>query len=169
VRRRLTSPWHSGKRSISRALTSAATLALFCLLPSAFCLRAQAQFSLDWWTIDGGGGQSSGGSFTVTGTIGQPDAGRMSGGTFTVEGGFWAIVAVEAPQGPTMGIERQVGSVKVYWPLSANGWVLEKTTTLSGNPIPWQTLNPPYASDAQHYYLLVSPPTGTTFYRLRKP
>ena len=51
-------------------------------------------FELDWYTIDGGGGTSSGGAFTLSGTIGQPDAGVvMSGGNFTLTGGFWAGVA----------------------------------------------------------------------------
>ncbi|MBM4108262.1 MAG: hypothetical protein FJ255_05545 [Phycisphaerae bacterium] len=50
-----------------------------------------AQLSIDWHTIDGGGGTSAGGSFTVSGTIGQPDAGPvMSGGVFALTGGFWA-------------------------------------------------------------------------------
>ena len=55
-------------------------LFLLCLLPSAFCLRAWGQsYSIDWSTIDGGGGTSTGGVYTVSGTIGQPDAGTMSG------------------------------------------------------------------------------------------
>jgi hypothetical protein len=29
---------------------------------------------LDWFTIDGGGGTSTGGVYAVSGTIGQPDA-----------------------------------------------------------------------------------------------
>jgi hypothetical protein len=52
------------------------------LLVLVSCLRAPAQYSLDWWTVDGGGGQSTGSVFTVTGTIGQPDAGVMTGGNF---------------------------------------------------------------------------------------
>jgi hypothetical protein len=43
---------------------------------------------LSWSTIDGGGGTSSGGTFTLTGTIGQPDAGAMAGGVFQIAGGF---------------------------------------------------------------------------------
>ena len=35
-------------------------------------------FSLDWWTMDGGGGTSTGGVYSVTGTVGQPDAGPMA-------------------------------------------------------------------------------------------
>jgi len=41
-------------------------------------------------TIDGGGiMNSAGGSFELSGTIGQPDAGVLTGGAFEVSGGFW--------------------------------------------------------------------------------
>jgi len=46
-------------------------------------------FAVDWYTIDGGGGFSTGGSFELGGTIGQPDAGVMTGGDFQLAGGFW--------------------------------------------------------------------------------
>jgi hypothetical protein len=48
-------------------------------------------FTLDWWTVDGGGATfSNGGSYSLGGTIGQPDAGTSSGGgTYTLDGGFW--------------------------------------------------------------------------------
>lgn len=45
--------------------------------------------TLDWSTIDGGGGTSSSGSLALSGTIGQPDAASASGGVYTVSGGFW--------------------------------------------------------------------------------
>jgi hypothetical protein len=48
-----------------------------------------AGYNLDWWTSDGGGGTSSGGSYNLSGTIGQPDAGVMTGGSYRLEGGFW--------------------------------------------------------------------------------
>ncbi|MHC4697320.1 MAG: hypothetical protein ACYTFA_11305 [Planctomycetota bacterium] len=59
-------------------------------------------FTLDWWTIDGGGDMfSTGGDFELSGTIGQPDANAvvMIGGDFELAGGFWAGVpaAVSAP------------------------------------------------------------------------
>lgn len=47
-------------------------------------------YTLDWSTIDGGGGTSSNGSLALSGTLGQPDAGMSSGGAYTVSGGFWA-------------------------------------------------------------------------------
>lgn len=39
--------------------------------------------------IDGGGATSTGGTFALNGTIGQPEAGRMSDNRFVIEGGFW--------------------------------------------------------------------------------
>ena len=50
---------------------------------------ASAQYELSWYTIDGGGGTSSGGSYELTGTIGQPDAAWSSGGDYELLGGFW--------------------------------------------------------------------------------
>lgn len=58
------------------------------LIPAA----AQAQFQIDWYTIDGGGGSSAGGVFSLTGTIGQPDAGASAGGAFQCGGGFWGTL-----------------------------------------------------------------------------
>ena len=70
----------------TRQTTILACLAAFALIPAA-----SAQFDLSWYTIDGGGAMfSTGGTFSLGGTIGQPDAGVMSGGTFTLTGGFWA-------------------------------------------------------------------------------
>ena len=48
-----------------------------------------AQYELSWYTIDGGGGRSIGGPYTLTGTIGQPDAAAVSGGDYELLGGFW--------------------------------------------------------------------------------
>lgn len=62
-------------------------LALFvCLLLFSTAL---ADYDISWHTIDGGGGTSSGGSYVVMGTIGQPEAGVMAGGSYELLGGFW--------------------------------------------------------------------------------
>jgi hypothetical protein len=64
------------------------------LLHSVFCLRVWGQYSLDWFSVDGGGGTSTGGVYTVLGAIGQPDAGpTMTGGNYSLDGGFWSITA----------------------------------------------------------------------------
>ncbi len=56
---------------------------------------APPSFDLTWNTVDGGGGKSTGGTFEVTGTIGQPDASTaaMTGGNFSLSGGFWPAAA----------------------------------------------------------------------------
>ena len=56
------------------------TLATMAALSSALCLWAMAQYSINWYTIDGGGGTSTEGAHMVSGTIGQPDAGPALSG-----------------------------------------------------------------------------------------
>jgi hypothetical protein len=67
------------------------------LAAAAIAPCAQAQFSIDWYTIDGGGGSSAGGPFSLTGTIGQPEAGASAGGTFECGGGFWGGAGAPPP------------------------------------------------------------------------
>jgi hypothetical protein len=57
-------------------------------------LNAQT-YSIDWYKIAGGGGTSSSGQYSVSGTIGQPDAGgAMTGGGYSLTGGFWSLISV---------------------------------------------------------------------------
>jgi hypothetical protein len=50
---------------------------------------------LSWWSVDGGGHTfSTGGGYTLGGTIGQPDAGELTGDGYTLGGGFWCGGAV---------------------------------------------------------------------------
>lgn len=51
---------------------------------------AMAQFTMEWNTVDGGGGTSTNGSLSISGTVGQPDASlAMTGGSLSMTGGFW--------------------------------------------------------------------------------
>ena len=55
-------------------------------------------YAIDWYTMDGGGETfSTGGSYELSGTIGQPDAGYMTGGEFELAGGFWPVSACFIP------------------------------------------------------------------------
>ena len=65
---------------------------------------ASAQsFTMDWFTIDGGGGTSTGSVYSESGTIGQPDAGVMGGGQYSLSGGFWGVVsAVQVSGAPLL-------------------------------------------------------------------
>lgn len=61
-----------------------------CLALACGASAAADEWELIRSTVDGGGGmRSTGGSFELSGTIGQPDAGSMSGGVFELTGGFW--------------------------------------------------------------------------------
>lgn len=66
--------------------------AVLCLTAAATLLalpEAPTVLNIPWWTTDSGGNTSKGGTFGLSGTAGQADAGQMSGGTYTLTGGFW--------------------------------------------------------------------------------
>ncbi len=51
-------------------------------------------FAIPWNNLDGTGSpprQLIGGTLSLGGTVGQPDAGVLSGGSFNLKGGFWGI------------------------------------------------------------------------------
>jgi hypothetical protein len=68
---------------------TAILLALLCCLALARVVLAQGGYDLSWWTVDGGGSVSSGGGYTLSGTIGQSDVGALAVGGYSLFGGFW--------------------------------------------------------------------------------
>ncbi len=128
---------------------------------------AQAQYSIDWFTIDGGGGTSTGGVYSVSGTIGQPDAGVMSGGNFTLQGGFWAVVAAEqTPGSPFLTVAwTTTNTVLVSWPYPSTGFALEQSPAVDATT--WAgTTNVP-VQKGTNWEIIVAPPAGNRFYRLK--
>lgn len=74
------------RNSKSGPLLGAAAL----LLLASVAIAANGSFDLSWWTVDGGGGTSSGGDYSLTATAGQAEVGAlMQGGTYELAGGFW--------------------------------------------------------------------------------
>ena len=75
-----------------------------------------------------------------------------------------------APTGPPMGVERLAGSVRIFWPLPATGFVLEQTATLTSRPATnvWIQVPFPYQTNATQISVTVMP-GGNQFYRLRQP
>ena len=138
------------------------------LLLAASTVRGQ-NFSIDWFTIDGGGGTSTGGVYSVSGTIGQPDAGHMSGGNFTIDGGFWGIIAVvQTPGAPLLRIFlTSSNTVVVAWPAPSTGFSLQQNGVL-GSPGWVGVTNVPTVVGSEKQ-VIVSPPTGNRFYRLAYP
>lgn len=147
-------------------------LAPLFLLAGVVQVPAQ-NFSLTWFTLDGGGGSSAGGSYAVHGTIGQPDAGSASGGSFTVLGGFWGVSSVApTPEAPMLFIERIPGSqVRLSWALPATAFQLEQTAAPTSPAA--NTAWTPVTATPQTNGVNVSVTTPTAaesrIYRLRRP
>ena len=69
------------------------TILLFGLAAPVLAETA-ATYDLSWWTVDSGGATGlTAGSYTLSGTAGQPDAGSLSFGDYDLAGGFWAMLA----------------------------------------------------------------------------
>jgi hypothetical protein len=127
------------------------------------------QYSIDWSTIDGGGGTSTGGVYSVSGTIGQPDAGTMSGGNYTLSDGFWsAVAAVQTPGAPYLWVTRTpTNTVCIWWAVSPTSWRLQATTNLVSTGSSWTDCS--YQTNGAICYRVGSPPSGREFYRLQWP
>lgn len=150
------------------------TLSLLALL-AVGGLTAPAQYTINWTKIAAGGATTpnTGGVYAMSVTIGQPDAsGPLSGGSYTLVGGFWALpTAVQTPGAPLLSVEKLGGNnVRVYWPLTATGFVLDQTTALATSPATsvWSQVSFPYQTNATHISITVTP-SANKFYRLRKP
>ena len=139
------------------------------LLISTLGFPVFAQYSIDWSTVDGGGGTSAGGGYTVIGTVGQPDAGTMSGGTFSLNGGFWGIIAaIPTPGAPMLNVRLTAADrVILAWPNPSTGFVLQQNADL--NTTNWVNVATSPQIVGNEMQVTVSPPVGYRFYRLRAP
>jgi hypothetical protein len=142
----------------------------FCLVPLAFCLRAWGQsYSIDWFKVAGGGGISTGGTYQVSGTIGQHDTGGpMAGGNYSLTGGFWALISVmQTPGLPDLTITFvSPNSVKVSWP-NTGTYTLQQNATLGGGG--WTTTGYTISTDSVTNSITITSPTGNLFFRLKSP
>jgi hypothetical protein len=144
----------------------------FILFPSVFRLSASAQsYTIDWYKIAGGGGTSTGGTYQVSGTIGQPDAsGAMNGGNYSVTGGFWSLInVVQMPGVPNLlVVPNGANSVKLLWPDPAtNTYTLQQNVNLATTS--WVTSSYTFTNGFGTNFCTITPPTGNLFFRLSKP
>jgi hypothetical protein len=133
-------------------------------------LRAQTDdFAIDWFTIDGGGGTSADDVYSVTGTIGQPDAGGLSDDLYSVTGGFWAVPyeTQTTPSIPTrLSITRTGGKVILTWPEEATGYFLEQSLDYSRAKT-WATMHSPVVlSNGLNVVTISNPSRRGAFFRL---
>jgi hypothetical protein len=148
-------------------------LSFFLLTGLALALSASTvsaqTYSIGWYKIAGGGGTSSNGQFTVSGTIGQHDAGGpMVGGNFSLTGGFWSLLSVvQTPGSPTIRIFlTTTNTAVVAWQVSATGFTLQQNDNLG--PSGWAGAGSPITVGSENQ-VVIAPPVGREFYRLVHP
>ncbi len=141
---------------------------LFIGLTAWLTSASAQQYSLQWSTLDGGGGTGTGGVYTVSGTVGQPDAGTMSRGNYTLQGGFWGIIAaVQTPGAPYLWVAlTPTNTVAVWWALSETRWQLQTTRNLLTTGCVWTECS--YQTNGGTCLRIESPPAGDKFYRLKR-
>ena len=141
---------------------------LLVFFAGVFVMNAQS-YSIDWYKVAGGGGTSTGGTYAVSGTIGQPDAsGAMSGGNYSVTGGFWSLInVVQTPGAPTLYISHSENTVTVSWQNVA-GWNLIQSGVLTTPVGSWSASSSPTLTSGTNYLNLTNP-QGNLFFRLKNP
>jgi hypothetical protein len=137
---------------------------------AAFSMSLSAQdYSIDWHSIDGGGGTSSGGEYTLSGTIGQSDAttAPITGSGYSLTGGFWSFVATVEPNGdfPALTISlTSDDSVAISWPSSFNGFVLQEKPELDNQA--WTDVTATVNNNGNTLTIIVPATQTERFYRL---
>src|ERR1039458_10319279 len=126
-------------------------------------------YSIDWYKIAGGGGTSTGGTYQVSGTIGQPDAsGAMTGGSYSLTGGFWSLISVLQTAGlPNLTITQSGNSVIVSWP-DTGSYTLQQNSNLVATA-GWTTSGYTITTSNGTNSITITPPTGNLFFRLSNP
>ena len=142
----------------------------FGILLACAAGSAQGQFLIDWYKVSGGGGMNStGGVYSVSGTVGQHDAGSpMKGGVYSLTGGFWSLFALQTPGAPSLTIVlTSTNSAVVSWPSPSTGFELVQNTNL--NTTNWVTPAQTVNDNGVTRFIIVNPPVGNRFFRLRNP
>lgn len=118
-------------------------LLLGLLVPSVVFAQ---NYLIDWHKIADGGGISSNGFYSVSGTVGQPDAsGAMSAANYLLTGGFWALYAVQTPGAPRLTITYVNNQAIISWPSSVTGWTLQTNNNLAGGA--WDNYSGPIVNN----------------------
>jgi hypothetical protein len=141
-------------------------LLLMLAMMASFLASAQ-NYSINWYKVAGGGGITTGGVYSLNGTIGQHDASAaMTGGGYSLTGGFWALVSVvQTPGLPNLTITHSGNSVIVSWPNTG-------TYTLQQNPMVnsasgWMMTSYPITTTNGTNSITITSPSGNLFFRLQ--
>lgn len=130
-------------------------------------LSASAQtYSIDWFKVAGGGDTSTNTQYSLSGTIGQHDAGGpLTGGNYSLTGGFWALYAIQTGGAPALRIVlTTTNTAVVSWPSPSTGWKLQQKLDLATSS--WVAPSEPINDNGTKKFIIVKPPTANRFYRL---
>ena len=138
-----------------------------CLLG---CPLPAQNYSVDWYKVPGGGGTSTGAVYSITGNIGQSDAGpAMSGGPYSVTGGFWSLISVVQAAGlPNLTLTHSGNTVTVSWPATGSYTIQQNGDLANGAgwiPSPLTVTT----SNGTSSVTITSAPVGNLFFRLNNP
>ena len=126
-------------------------------------------YSIDWYKIAAGGGTSTNGQYSVSGTIGQPDASSaMSGGNFSVTGGFWSLINVVQTAGlPNLNVTHADNTITVSWP-DTGSYTLQQNANLAV-PAGWVPSGYQVNTANGTNSITITLPAGNLFFRLSRP
>ena len=147
----------------------------WCLGVLVVCLLTLSahgqQYAVPWFKIAGGGGmQSTGGVYALSGTIGQIDAGRVAAtNAYRIDGGFWAI-AIQQLGYPPLNITRADTNYFVSWQTIEPGLILQQATNLA-TPSVWSDATNVVSTNGLTNLVQQALASGVSnrYYRLRRP
>ncbi|HEY1171299.1 MAG TPA: hypothetical protein VGH19_08035 [Verrucomicrobiae bacterium] len=141
---------------------------IFLTLVQLAALTFASDIALPSSAISSGGGNSSGGPYSLLGTIGQPATMISSNGQYRLDPGFWAVaLAVQTEGAPVLSIQRTGNQVILSWSSLTDEFVLQKTTTLGASPL-WQDVLTSPVSNAESRSVTLALQPWHQFFRLRK-
>jgi hypothetical protein len=135
--------------------------------PEFIVIQEPGRYGEDWFKAAGGGGTSAGTGVSVSGTIGQHDAGVRTGGTYGQVSGYWGIIAAVPTAGaPLLNITlTATNTVMVLWPSPSTGWNLQQNNDLS--TANWVAAPTP-TDNGTIKYIIINPPIGNLYFRLKQ-
>lgn len=159
---------HSLTSTLRTPVGMRSLIVMAVLLLSSRMIQAQPSASIAWSRIAGGGGTSSHGLYSLSGTIGQHEAGvPLSGGKFSVTGGFWASRVVQTPGAPLLRMFfTSSGTMVVAWPAPSSGWTLEHCSNLAMPS--WSAAGGSVSVVGGENQFVIHSPMGDRFYRLAR-
>jgi hypothetical protein len=92
----------------------------------------------------------------------------MAGPGYSLVGGFWSLYALQTPGAPLISIRlTPTNTAMVYWPSPSAGFALLQNTNVTTTN--WVTPPETVTDDGTIKFIIVNPPLGNRFYRLRSP